>query len=41
LGALVSNASNDGSNMTSTRIPDDVEVRKLFEYAYEGKSIDF
>ena len=41
LAALVSNASNDGSNMTSPRIPDDVEVRKLFEYVYEGKSIDF
>ena len=41
LDALVFNASNDGSNTTGTRIPDDAEVRKLFEYAYEGKSIDF
>jgi alcohol dehydrogenase class IV len=38
---LVFNASNDNQTVTSTRIPDDHEMRKLFEYAYEGKSIDF
>ena len=38
---LVYNAGNDNQTVTSTRIPDDAEMRKLFEYAYEGKSIDF
>jgi alcohol dehydrogenase class IV len=41
LGLLVSNAGNDNQTVTSTRIPDDAEMRRLFEYAYEGKSIDF
>jgi alcohol dehydrogenase class IV len=41
LGLLVSNAGNDTSTVTSTRIPDDNEMRRLFEYAYDGKSIDF
>jgi alcohol dehydrogenase class IV len=38
---LVANASNDNQSVTSTRFPDDVEMRKIFEYAYDGKSIDF
>ena len=38
---LVANASNDNQTITSTRIPDDVEMRRLFEYAYDGKTIDF
>jgi alcohol dehydrogenase class IV len=38
---LVTNAGNDNQTVTSTRIPDDNEMRRLFEYAYEGKSIDF
>jgi alcohol dehydrogenase class IV len=41
MGLLVFNAGNDNQTVTSTRIPDDVEMRRLFEYAYEGKSIDF
>ena len=41
LGLLVFNAGNDNSAVTSTRSPDDNEMRRLFEYAYEGKSIDF
>ncbi len=41
MSLLVFNAGNDNQTITSTRIPDDVEVRKLFEYAHEGKSIDF
>jgi alcohol dehydrogenase class IV len=41
LGLLVFNAGNDNQTVTSTRMPDDVEMRRLFEYAYEGKSIDF
>ncbi len=38
---LVLNAGNDNQTVTSTRIPDDNEMRRLFEYAYDGKSIDF
>jgi len=41
LDLLVANASNDNQTITSTRIPDDVELRRLFEYAYDGKTIDF
>jgi alcohol dehydrogenase class IV len=41
LGLLVSNAGNDNQTVTSTRIPDDLEMRRLYEYAYEGKPIDF
>jgi alcohol dehydrogenase class IV len=41
LELLVFNAGNDNQTVTSTRIPDDVEMRRLFEYAYEGRSIDF
>jgi alcohol dehydrogenase class IV len=38
---LVLNASNDNQTVTSTRIPNDEEIRRLFEYAFDGKSIDF
>lgn len=41
LGLLVSNTGNDSSTVTSTRIPDDVEARRLYEYAYDGRTIDF
>ena len=41
MGLLVSNTGNDSSTVTSTRIPDDKEARRLYEYAYEGKPIDF
>ncbi len=41
LALLVSNTGNDSSTVTSTRSPDDVEVGKLFEYVFEGRSIDF
>jgi len=41
MGLLMLNASNDNQTVTSTRIPDDNEMRRLFEYAYDGKSIDF
>lgn len=41
LALLVENASNDNETVTSTRIPTDAEMRRLFEYAFEGKSIDF
>jgi alcohol dehydrogenase class IV len=38
---LVSNCGNDSSTVTSTRIPDDLETQRLYEYAYEGKAVDF
>jgi alcohol dehydrogenase class IV len=38
---LVTHTLNDNQTVTSPRFPDDVEMRRLFEYAYEGKSIDF
>jgi alcohol dehydrogenase class IV len=41
MSLLVFNAGNDNQTITSTRIPDDVDMRKLFEYAHEGKGIDF
>jgi alcohol dehydrogenase class IV len=41
MALLVSNTGNDSSTVTSTRIPDDAETRRLCEFAYEGKSIDF
>ncbi len=41
MALLVSNTGNDSSTVTSTRIPDDAETRRLYEYAFEGKSIDF
>jgi len=41
LPLLVENASNDNETVTSTRIPTDAEMRRLFEYAFEGRSIDF
>ena len=41
LKLLVENASNDNETVTSTRIPTDDEMRRLFEYAFEGKPIDF
>ena len=41
MSLLVYNASNDNQTVTSTRIPDDDEMRRMFEYAYVGQSIDF
>ncbi len=41
LGLLVDHAGNDNQTMTSTRIPTDDDMRRLYQYAYEGKSIDF
>jgi hypothetical protein len=38
---LVSNCGNDSSTVTSTRIPDDLETQRLYEYAYEGRAVDF
>ncbi len=41
LELLVFNTGNDSSTVSSTRIPDDAETRRLFEYAFDGRSIDF
>ena len=41
LPELVAKAEMDTQIVTSPRIPDTPELRRLFEYAYEGKSIDF
>lgn len=38
---LVDNLMADGSLITSTRVPDFAEAERFFDYAYEGKSIDF
>ncbi|MCX7975785.1 MAG: iron-containing alcohol dehydrogenase [Bellilinea sp.] len=38
---LVENALNDTQTIMSTRIPDENELRMLFQYAYDGKNIDF
>jgi alcohol dehydrogenase class IV len=38
---LVANAGNDNQTVTSTRMPTDEEMRRLFEYAYDGRAIDF
>jgi alcohol dehydrogenase class IV len=41
LPELVAKAEMDTQIVTSPRIPDTSELRRLFEYAYEGRSIDF
>ncbi len=41
LDALVANAEADSVIAMGDRIPTTDEVRQLFEYAYEGKNIDF
>jgi alcohol dehydrogenase class IV len=41
LDLLAENAGNDSQAVTSTRSPNDSQMRRLFEYAYEGKEIDF
>ena len=41
LPELVARAEIDTQIVTSPRIPDTDELRRLFEYAYDGKSIDF
>jgi alcohol dehydrogenase class IV len=38
---LIANAETDTQIVTSPRIPDGDEMKRLFQYAYEGKSIDF
>lgn len=38
---LIENALNDTQTIMSTRIPDENDLRLLFQYAYAGKNIDF
>jgi hypothetical protein len=35
------NVMADGTLIVSVRVPSEEETVKLFNYAYEGKSIDF
>ncbi len=41
LDKLIDNAENDAQMVTSPRLPTPEELRQLFLYTYEGKSIDF
>ena len=41
LGLLVDNASNDTQTVTSTRIPEEDEMRRLFLSIYEGTPVDY
>ncbi len=41
MGKLIDNVMADGSLIVSARIPNVAETDKFFNYAYEGKSIDF
>ena len=41
LETMMNHAENDSSIVASPRQPERSELRKLFEYAYEGKAIDF
>ncbi len=41
LDHLVASAEADATMFNNPRVPDSDEVRKLFEYAYAGKEIDF
>jgi len=38
---LLDNVMADGTLIVSVRVPNEEETVKLFNYAYEGKSIDF
>ncbi len=41
MGALVDNALNDSQTVMSTRCPESAGMRRLFEYAFDGKPVDF
>ena len=41
MNTMLDHAENDTSIVPSPRVPDRTELQKLFEYAYEGKPIDF
>ena len=41
LDHLIFNAMNDTQTIMSTRIPDEADLRRLFQYAFIGKKVDF
>jgi hypothetical protein len=41
MDTLADYAMNDTQMLTASRCPSDEELRRLFEYAYEGKPVDF
>lgn len=41
LPRLVANANMDTQVVMNTRVPESAELEKLFEYAYDGKQVDF
>jgi alcohol dehydrogenase class IV len=41
LGKLAHNAMNDTQMVTAVRSPSSEEIRKLFLYAYDGRTVDF
>jgi len=41
MAQMINNTEMDTSLVFSMRVPDSVELERLFRYAYEGKSIDF
>ncbi len=41
LPKLINNALNDSTMILGLRFPDEAEVEKVLDYAFEGKSVDF
>jgi alcohol dehydrogenase class IV len=41
LDDLVAKAAADHALLTTVRMPEDDEMRRLFEYAYDGRQVDF
>jgi len=41
LPALVERAENEVTTITVARVPDGVDLERMFRYAYEGKTVDF
>ena len=41
LDDLIAKAETDTQLVTSPRLPETAELRRLFEYAYDGRAIDF
>jgi len=41
LPALVERGENEATTITVARIPDSIDLERMFRYAYEGKTVDF
>jgi len=41
LSKLINNALNDSTMILGLRFPEEAEVEKILDYAFEGKSVDF